>query len=171
MDPLHIILRLLHIVLGAIWVGIIVFNAVFLGPTVAELGPDGGKVMGALQRRGMMTFLPTIGLLTLLTGLWLFWIVSLGFDPAYLRSGPGHAFGTGGLLAIIGFLLGIAVMRPAMVRVMALAQGMAQVTDEATRAAHQGEIQALRARASTTGRVVAVLLVLATAAMAVGRYL
>jgi hypothetical protein len=75
------------------------------------------------------------------------------------------------VLAIIGFLLGFGVMRPPMIRVMALAQGMEQVADEATRAAHHGEIQALRARASTTGRVVAVLLVLATAAMAVGRYL
>lgn len=171
MDPLLLALRLLHIVLGSLWVGIIVFNAVFLGPTVAELGPDGGKVMGALQRRGMMTFLPVIGLLTLASGLWLLYLVSLGFDGAYFRSGPGHAYSTGGGLAILGFLLGIGIMRPAMIRVMTLAQGLAQVTDDATRSAHQAEMQRLRGRASSTGRVVAVLLVLATALMAVGRYL
>ncbi|MCL4865806.1 MAG: hypothetical protein KJZ47_07920 [Gemmatimonadales bacterium] len=171
MDPLLLLLRLLHIVLGSLWVGIIVFNAVFLGPTVAELGPDGGKVMGALQRRGMMTFLPAIGLLTLLSGAWLLYEASLGFEGAYFRSGPGHAYSMGGGLAIVGFLLGIGVMRPAMLRVMAIAQGMAQVTDEATRAARQAEMQRLRARASLMGRVVAVLLVVATAAMAVARYL
>lgn len=171
MDPLLLLLRLLHIVLGSLWVGIIVFNAVFLGPTVAELGPDGGKVMGALQRRGMMTFLPAIGLLTLLSGAWLLYEASLGFEGAYFRSGPGHAYSMGGGLAIVGFLLGIGGMRPAMLRVMAIAQGMAQVTDEATRAARQAEMQRLRARASLMGRVVAVLLVVATAAMAVARYL
>jgi len=171
MDPLLLILRLVHIVLGSLWVGIIVFNAIFLGPTVAELGPDGGKVMGALQRRGMMTFLPAIGLLTLLSGAWLLYQASLGFEGAYFRSGPGHAYSMGGGLAIVGFLLGIGVMRPAMMRVMALAQGLAQSPDEAARASTQAEMQKLRARASATGRVVAGLLVLSTALMAVGRYL
>lgn len=171
MDPLLVTLRLLHIVLGSIWVGIIVFNAIFLGPTVAELGPDGGKVMGALQRRGMMTFLPAIGLLTLLSGAWLLYQASIGFEGAYFRSGPGHAYSMGGGLAILGFLLGVGVMRPAMMRVMAIAQGMAQVTDDAPRAAHQAEMQKLRARASTMGRVIAGLLVLATALMAVARYM
>lgn len=171
MDPLLLILRLLHIVLGSLWVGIIVFNAIFLGPVIGELGPDGGKVMGALQRRGMMTFLPLIGAATLLSGAWLLWEASLGFAPAYFRSGPGHAYSIGGALAIVGFLLGILVMRPTMLRVGVLAQGMAQVTSETERADRQRTIQALRTRASTMGRAVAVLLVLATAAMAVARYL
>lgn len=171
MDPLLVLLRLIHIVVGSFWVGTIVFNALYLGPTIQELGPDGGKVMGALQRRGMMTVLPIAGILTLVSGVWLFWIISLGFSPHWLRSGPGHAYGLGGILAIAGFLLGILIMRPAMVRIGALAQGMPQLTDEAARARAQQEIQRLRARASTTGRVVAVLLIVATAAMAVGRYL
>jgi len=166
-----IVLRLLHIVLGSIWVGTVVFNTIFLGPTVRDLGPDGGKVMGALVKRGMMTFLPIVALGTLLTGLWLFWKVSLGFDHDYLLSGPGHAFGIGGLLAIIAYALGLTVMRPAMLRVTALAQTMAQLSTDAERAARQQEMQTLRSRASTAGQVVATLLVLATAMMAVARYL
>ncbi len=127
--------------------------------------------MGALQRRGMMTFLPLLGATTLLSGVWLLWEASLGFEAAYFRSGPGHVYSMGGALAIVGFLLGILVMRPAMLRIGALAQGMAEVSSETERADRQRTIQALRIRASTMGRVVAVLLILATAAMAVARYL
>lgn len=171
MDPLMVSLRLVHILLGTVWVGTIVFNTIFLGPAIQEAGPDGGKVMGALQRRGMMHFLPLLGLLTILTGVWLLWLVSAGFNAAYFHSGVGHAFAGGGALAILGYLLGLVVLRPALVRAMTLGQGMAQVTDEAERQARQGEIQLLRSRARSAGMMVACLLVLATALMAVARYL
>jgi hypothetical protein len=171
MDPLLLILRSLHIVLGSVWVGIVVFNTVFLAPVIGELGPDGGKVMGALQKRGMLTFLPIISLITLLSGVWLLWIVSRGFDSHYFESGAGHAFSGGGAMAILAYLIGITVMRPSMLRAGALAQEMAQLADESERRTRQQQIQALRSRARTSGQVVATLLVLATAAMAVGRYL
>lgn len=171
MDLLIIALRLLHIVLGSVWVGIVVFNTLFLAPTIAEMGPDGGKVMAALQKRGMLTFLPIISLITLVSGIWLLWIVSLGFDAHYFQSAAGHAFSGGGAMAILAYLVGITIMRPSMLRAVALAQGMAQVTDELERSTRQRQIQALRSRARTSGQVVATLLVLATAVMAVGRYL
>lgn len=171
MDLLMLLLRLVHIVLGSVWVGIVVFNTVFLGPAIAEVGPDGGKVMAALQKRGMLTFLPVISLITLLSGIWLLWIVSLGFDSHYFQSGAGHAFSGGGAMAILAYLIGITVMRPSMLRAGALVQGMAQLTDELERSTRQQQLQALRSRARTSGQVVATLLVLATAVMAVGRYL
>lgn len=171
MDPLLLTLRILHIVLGSVWVGIVVFNTFFLGPAIAEVGPDGGKVMAALQKRGMLTFLPIISLITLLSGVWLLWIASVGFDPHYFHSRAGHAFSVGGGLAIVAYLVGITLMRPSLLRAGALAQGMSQVTDEAERTARGAEIQRLRGRARSSGQVVATLLVLATAAMAVGRYL
>lgn len=171
MDPLMLTLRLVHIVLGSVWVGILVFNTIYLGPTVQELGPDGGKVMAALQRRGLMTLLPVLGLATIVTGVWMLWLVSAGFNAAYFHSPAGHTFAAGGALAIVGYFLGITILRPAMLRAMALGQGMPQVTDEGERAARQQEILVLRTRARRAGQVVATLLVLATAAMAVGRYL
>lgn len=148
-----------------------VFNTYFLGPVIGELGSDGGKVMAALQKRGMMTFLPIVALGTILSGVWLLWIVSLGFDPHYFHSRSGHVFAMGGGMAIVAYLVGITLMRPSMLRAGALAQGMAQVSDETERGARQAQIQALRTRARRSGQVVATLLVLATAAMAVGRYL
>ena len=171
MDLLMIALRLVHIVLGSVWVGIVVFNTIFLGPAVQELGSDGGKVMGVLVRRGMMTFLPVVALGTLLSGVWLLWKVSLGFNEHYFHTAAVHAFSGGGAMAIIAYLIGITVLRPSTLRAGALAQGMAQVTDETERSARQQQIKILRSRARRSGQIVATLLVLSTAAMAVGRYL
>lgn len=171
MDPVMLTLRLVHILLGSVWVGMVVFNTIFLAPVIGQLGPDGGKVMSALQQRGMMTFLPIVALGTILSGVWLLWKVSLGFNEHYFHTAAGHAFAGGGAMAIVAYLIGISVMRPSMLRATALAQGMAQVTDEVDRQARQARIQSLRVRARTSGIVVATLLVLSTAAMAVGRYL
>lgn len=171
MDPLLLILRLVHIVLGSVWVGIVVFNTLFLGPAIADAGPDGGKVMAALQKRGMLTFLPVISLITLLSGVWLLWEVSLGFNEHYFHTAAGHAFAGGGVMAIVAYLIGITILRPSLLGAAALAQGMAQITDETDRTTGQAKIQRLRGRARSSGYVVATLLVLATAAMAVGRYL
>ncbi len=50
-------LRLVHVVFGAVWVGMMAFTVIFLTPAVRDVGPEGGKVMTALQRRGVMLFL------------------------------------------------------------------------------------------------------------------
>ena len=75
----------------------------------------------------------------------------------------GRAFAFGGAAALIAFLIGIVVMRPAMMR----AQRLMQSRDPA----FAPEIQRLRRRGNVQGRVVGVLLLLALAAMAVARYL
>jgi hypothetical protein len=168
-DPLIVTLRLVHIISAAVWVGMVVFTSFFLGPAVQDTGPDGGKVMVALQRRGVMTVIPILGLATILPGIWLYWRASVG-QPAYMTSPVGLTFGIGGLLAIAAFALGISVMRPSMMRAMRLAQEMAAITSEQDRAARMQEIGRLRARGAAAGRAVAVLLLLATAAMAAARY-
>jgi hypothetical protein len=153
-------LRLLHIVLGALWVGTVVFTTFFLTPAVQDTGPDGGKVMAALVRRGVMTVLPLLALGTLLTGIWLYWRASAGFAPAYVATRSGLAFGLGGAAAIVAYAIGLTVMRPAMLRATALAQ---------THGPSAPEVQRLRARGAAAARVVATLLLAATAAMALAR--
>ena len=167
---LVLILRLLHIVLGAVWVGMAVFTAVFLGPAMQDAGPQGGKVMEALMKRGMMTALPILAFGTILSGVWMYWRMSAGFQASFVTSRLGLALGLGGLMAILGFALGMMVTRPAMMRVAALSQGLAAAS-EADRAAQMAEIGRLRARGTLASRIGTVLLVLATAAMAIARYL
>jgi hypothetical protein len=161
MNTLTVVLRLVHIVLGALWVGMFAFITFFLTPAVAEAGPEGGKLMAALQRRKVMVVLPLLALLTIISGIWLI-IHVYGGMAGLMASHAGQTYATGGTLAIVAFLIGIIVMRPIMMRMVALQQNAA---------ANRDEIGRLRARSSLITRAVAVLLLVAVSAMAVARYL
>ena len=171
MDVLLVVLRLVHVVFGAIWVGMAVFASMFLGPAIEDTGPEGGKVMAALQRRGLMTLLPLLGLGTLISGLWLYWRMSAGLHPGVLTSPVGLAFGFGGLAAVAAFVLGVAVSRPAMMRAGMLAQSAQSGTSAAERQGLVAEAGRLRARSVAAGRLSTWLLIFAAAAMSVARYL
>jgi len=156
MNWLTLVLRLIHVGGGAMWVGMFAFMTFYLSPALAEVGPEGGKLMAALQRRRIMVVLPVIALLTIGSGFWLMMRVYGG--PANLAaSRMGIALNVGATAAVVAFLIGIIFMRPAMMRAMA-------TTDPA-------EAQRLRVRGAVLGRWVARLLMLALGAMAVARYL
>lgn len=169
-DPVVLLMRVLHVLLGVFWGGTVLLNAFFLQPALRDSGPEGGKVMGALMRRGFMTALPIAAVITLLSGLWLYWKVSGGFEPAYVHSAQGMTLAIGGVCAIVGFAIGMAAIRPNMAKAAALMQAAAQ-KPEAERGAIAAQAQALRQRAATAGNVVNVLLIVAILAMGIGRYL
>jgi uncharacterized membrane protein len=163
MQLLMVVLRLIHVVGGVIWVGALVFIATLLGPSVRDAGPEGGKVMAQLQRRHLLEIIPAIAVLTIVSGVWLYWRFTSGFDPAISRSHAAMTYGVGGVLAIIALGMGLGILRPAMQRAGALAQ---QADPQ-----QAAELQRLRQRGAKTGQVIAVLLVLAAACMAVARYI
>lgn len=169
MDFLLVLMRLLHIVLGAFWAGTLIFNALFLIPTIRDTGPDGAKVVAGLMRRRFFDVIPAVAGLTILSGFWLYWRASLGFQPAYMFSSTGMTYGVGALAAILALVLGVTVMRPSMLRAAALTQaaGAAPPHERETKLA---QAQALRVRGAKAGNIVALLLAIATGAMAVGRY-
>lgn len=160
---LQILLRFAHVFSGALWVGMMAFQVFFLGPALAEVGPDAGKVMAALVKRKIPVYMPILALLTLVSGFWLFARMSGGNGGALMRTPMGMAFGIGGISALFAFVVGIVVMRPAMLRSIKLA--------ESRDPAAASEMQRLRARATTMGNVVTVLLLFALTTMAVARYL
>ena len=82
--------RLVHIVVGVFWAGTVIFNAWLLAPALRDIGPDAGKVMGALARRGMLVILPVTGILTILSGLWLYWHASVGIVSVLPAPHFGH---------------------------------------------------------------------------------
>jgi uncharacterized membrane protein len=167
---LMLVLRFSHVFFGAIWVGMMAYQTFFLMPALAEVGPDGGKLMAALMRRRIPVILPIVALITLVSGFWLFQRLSGGAAAGLMRTAMGMAFGSGGAAALLAFLLGIVVMRPAMMRSTRLAQSLASASPE-QRATRSAEIQRLRARGAVTGWVVMILLLFALGAMAVARYL
>ena len=169
MGATFMIARVLHVCLGVFWVGVMVFNAAFLGPALRDAGSDGAKVFGALLRRRMLDIIPVVALLNILSGLYLYWRVSGGFSPAYMRSSMGMTFGVGSAAALAAFVIGMAIVRPSMIAASAQGQAAAAAAPE-EEGALLAEAGALRARAGAWGQVVAWLLAGATLAMAVGRY-
>jgi uncharacterized membrane protein len=166
-----IVLRLIHILAGAVWVGAGVFNAVLLAPTLAGLGPTAGAVMAGLRARGMFVILPSLALLTILSGLRLMWIMSGGFSASYFAAPSGVAYAAAGAAAILTFVLGVTVARPLAVRMGALAAEMARAPDEAARAELSQQLAAVRGTNAVLGIVLTALLLASAAGMAVARYL
>jgi hypothetical protein len=171
MDLYVVVLRLLHIVFGALWVGVAVFVPFFLVPSMNDAGPAAGPVMGALQRRGMSQVIAAFAGTSILAGILLLWRVSGGFRSEFMGSHQGIALSTGALLALIAFGFGMAVVKPSMERAGTLSQGLAGLTSDSERAAQLATIGALRAKGAAGGKLVAWLLLVALAAMAVARYL
>jgi uncharacterized membrane protein len=155
---LLLLMRLLHILSGIYWVGTMMFMTGFLFPALKDAGPDGAKVGAALTNRRFPVIMPIVALVTILSGLWLFWRVSGGFQEPFMQSHMARTLSFGAACAIVAFIIGVAVVRPAMVQAMALAQSNPQ------------RAQLLRVRADVVGRLVTALVVLAAAAMAVARY-
>ncbi len=170
MYGLMLLLRLMHIVLGALWVGMMAFTVFFLMPAMREAGPGGQPVMAALQRRRLMTVMPLLALATIISGLLLIELVYGGVAPL-LTTRVGIAFAAGGAAAIVAFVLGIAVMRPAMLRAASLASTLASAGSDTERAELGATIQRLRSRGTVAAIVVLALLLFSTGAMAVARYL
>lgn len=163
-------LRLVHIVLGLFWVGAVAFIAFLLFPAVRESGPAGGAVMQRLMGRGMSVWLMAAAILTVLSGLALYWHDSAGFSSAaWLGSGPGRTFGLGAVFAFIGVGIGMGVNARAAKQLGALTAGI-QAAGRPPSPDETATIQRLQDRLSKAGVVVAVLLLLAAAAMAVARY-
>jgi uncharacterized membrane protein len=158
-----IVLRFAHVFFGALWVGMMAFQMFFLGPALAEAGPDSGKVMAGLMKRRIPVIMPLIALIALVSGMWLFQRDSGGNMKALMATPMGQGFAWGGVLALIAFLIGVVVMRPMMMKSMKLMQSGDPM--------HRPEIQRLQKRANTLGTVVSVMLLVTLGLMAVARYL
>jgi uncharacterized membrane protein len=165
-----IVLRLIHILGGIIWVGGMTVMAFFVMPVLTGLGPAAGPVMAGLNQKKFPVVMPIIALLTILSGLRLLMIDSANFQGAYFQSPVGRAFAIAGALAILAFLFGIVVVRPVMMKSMALGQQMA-AADATQRAKLEQEMGSLRRRGATANMIIFVMLLLAALGMATARYM
>ncbi len=164
-----IVMRVLHVVLGVFWGGAVIFTAFFLQPAVRDAGPEGGKVMGAIVARGLMTAMPVAAILTILSGLGLYARVSGGFAAEYVHSASGLVYGLGGLAAIVGLVTGMVLIRPNMAKAAALMQSASQASGP-QREAQLAEAQQRRQRAASAGNIVTAFIIVAVLTMAIGRY-
>lgn len=159
-----LVLRLIHVVGGVIWVGTLFFVAFFLMPSAREAGPGAAAVMAGLQRRKLFVFIPVTGILVMLAGIRLMMLTSNGFSGAYFATPSGQTYAWAGGVAILAFVYGFVVARPATERLTKL---MASPPNEGDKV----EIAALQQRIGMSTKIVAGLLILATVGMALARYL
>jgi uncharacterized membrane protein len=166
-----IVLRLVHVLGGIFWVGGMAVMTLFFMPALAGAGPAAGPVMAGINQKKFPVVMPVVALLTILSGLRLLMIDSAGFAGGYFQSPVGRTFATAGGIAILAFIVGIAMVRPAMMKSMALGQQMAGASDEAARTRIAAEMAVARRRGATANMTVLVLLVLAALGMSVARYM
>ena len=170
MNHLFLASRVLHVLLGAIWLGGAFFTAFFLMPAVQEAGPEGGKVMGILVRRKLIPFIASVSGLTVVTGFYLYWHLTNGFSPALSATRSAQVFGGGGALGTIAAILAVSGVTRSMKKAMALMAQAAAVADPAAKAPLIAQAAAVRQRARTFATIVAVLLIITIMAMAAGHY-
>jgi hypothetical protein len=165
----YLIVRAVHIVSTGIWLGFALMSALFLMPAIAETGPDGGKVMGALQRRGLVSFTPIVATFAIASGLWLYWRYTAGFSPEVSGSPSGMAFGVGGVTGILAYAIGIPI-GPTLARARRVMDEAAALPEGADRTARMATALRLRARAMTLVRIAAFLLLVTTVIMSVALF-
>ena len=171
MDPLLIILRLVHIVAGVLWVGGAVFVFRHVEPTAKALGPQAGPFMTRLvETQKIGTYFMIVSGLTVLAGTWLFWIDSAGDPMGWItRDGTGMTFAIGGLAAWIAFILGAVAVKPAVEEISAAGAAMRDAGGPPGPEL-VARMEAAQARMATLGKIDFTLLAIAVVTMAIARY-
>jgi hypothetical protein len=167
---LFLSLRAAHVLLAAIWVGATVFTSFLLMPVIEGSGPAGGQIMQGLERKGMTAFFAAMGGTTVLTGIYLFWRFTGGFDPEVSRSHAGLAFGIGGVAGILAVIIGGSVIGRSSRKLLALMDQLPKASD-AQKGAIMQEAAILRGRMKSFGMIVLACQILALLLMAVGHYI
>src|SRR6185295_7224796 len=102
-----LVLRLIHILGGVFWVGSGLFTTFFLLPAMASAGPAAGQIIANLTKRRYFVVLPTVAILTILSGARLLMIASGGFSRHYFTLISGKTYAVAAIAAIVAFLLSL----------------------------------------------------------------
>jgi uncharacterized membrane protein len=165
-----VVLRLIHVLSGAFWLGAAVTMFLFLQPTARATAPEGQRFMlHLLRNRRFSEVVLGTALLTGAAGAILFWRDTNGLDLELMLQPEHLGFTVGGVaggIALLGFVF---VGYPAGRRLIAISSRL-----EAERRPPNEDEQRMLATAqrmlSRIGLAVLVLLIVAAAAMATARY-
>jgi hypothetical protein len=167
---MFLVLRATHILFAGVWIGSTVYSSLLLTPVIEESGSAGGQVMMRLGRRGLDVYMRALGMTTIVTGLYLLWRFTGGFDPAVAATHAGVAFGVGGLAGLAAGVVGAAVIGRSAGQVMKILTDATSMADGPAKGALLQRAAGLRHRIKAATRVVMVLQATALVLMAVGHY-
>lgn len=171
-SPLMIVLRFLHIVSGALWVGAAFLFVGFIGPSAAEVGPSAGPLMSvAVKKRKVSKIIVWLGVITVVAG-WTMWFKNMddfGGLSEWLGTNFGVAITIGAVLATITFFVGYFGVGRNVERMVDLGDKIA-ASPEPPSAEQQAEMARIGAALERHGKLDLVLLLLAITAMSTARY-
>ena len=164
-------IRLVHIVFGVIWVGANVFLTLFVYPAAKKSGKAGNEFLKILPKTNNMPMLMTLsGLITIVSGIWMIYYFSGGFNLSYFNSTFGKCILTGGILTIIAFLNGVFVVRQAGLKLDKIGEELEKSNESPTLEVIKN-IEVLSNKIIKATVFEALLLLLATILMAIARYI
>jgi len=166
-----IALRLLHVLLGVFWAGAVFITAGFLLPSAQAAGPAAGPMMRqliAVRRLPAVSMITAI--LTVLSGLGMYWRNYSLSHGAWASSTQGMTFGVGAVTALITLGVGMSVIAPTGNKLAQLTANIASSGGPPT-SEQAATVVALQSRMLTGARVAAGLLAITVVTMAVARYL
>jgi hypothetical protein len=126
--------------------------------------------MNGLIKRGLPAAMASLGGTVVLTGFYLYWRFTGGFDPAMSGTRAAMVFGTGGIAGTLALILGGAVVARNAKRMASIGAQLASMPEGAPRTAAIAEMTAARDKAARFGAIVLVLQAIAASAMAIGHY-
>jgi hypothetical protein len=110
------------------------------------------------------------GLLTVISGLWMYFHDNSISNGSFAKSPAGMAYGLGGLTAILTLIVGATIMGPTSSKMAKLSAQIAAQGGPPT-AEQQGMIKGFQERLGLGTRLATILLGITVITMAIGRYL
>lgn len=110
---MYIVLRTIHIFASMLWIVSAIYYFIFVEPSVKALGPAGPKFLqGLIEKRRYPLYMSLVSLLTLLSGVWLYWNSSGGLQISWVKTGVGIGFTIGAVISFLVFLMGMLMIKP-----------------------------------------------------------
>jgi hypothetical protein len=160
--------RALHVLMAALWIGGTVFLALVLAPAVEASGSSGAQLMLRMHQR-LSNYMRLLGTTTAISGVYLLWRFTGGFDAGVSASHAGLAFGAGGTAGILAGIIGGAVVGRCAGEIARLTMAPGSGGHGSTGDAMK-RVAALQRRMKAGTRAVILLQLSALTLMAVGHY-
>ena len=166
---LFLALRVTHVLCAAVWIGSTGYHLLLLTPVIEQAGSAGGQVMLRLGNR-LGAYMATLSVVTILSGVYLLWRFTGGFDPAVSATHAGVAFGVGGVAGILAGVVGGVVVGRSAEQMMKIMTESISLADGPEKAALMQRAATCRQRMNGGTRAVLALQTTALVLMTLGHY-
>ncbi len=163
--------RVFHVLFAAIWIGSTVLTTALLVPAANDAGPSGGQVLSRMDRRGFHIYMAVFAGMTVVTGVYLLWRFTGGFDPSVVATHAGIAFGIGGAAGVLAAVIGAVVVGRSGKQVMELMGRVVGMPDGSPKVSLLERVAVLRRRMNAGARLVIALQTTALLLMTIAHYI